>query len=60
MEKLYLNVEEASKYVGVGIRYMRNLLNSDDPPPYLKVGKKRLLQREALPIYFEARQEVRR
>lgn len=59
MEKLYLTVEEAAQYVGVGANYMRDLLNSVNPPPYLKVGKKRLLQRAALPAYFEDMQEVK-
>ena len=35
-----------------------DLLNGINPPPYLLVGKKRLLQKAALPDYFERLQEV--
>lgn len=59
MEKLYLPIEEAAQYVGIGINTMRDFVNSSDPPPYLKVGKKKLLQKAALADYFEQRQEVR-
>lgn len=59
MDKLYLSVDEAAEYVGVGAKYIRDLLNSRCPPPHLKVGNKRLLQKAALEKYFEERQEVR-
>lgn len=58
-EKLYLTIEEAADYVGVGERYMRDLVNSIEPPPYLRIGNKRLLQKAALERYFEGLQEVR-
>ena len=60
MEKLYLSVDEAAEYVGVGVKFMRDLLNSRCPPPHLKVGSKRLLQKAALAGYFESLQEVKR
>ena len=59
LEKLYLSISEAAEFVGVGVSTMREYVNSSDPPPYLKVGKKKLLQRAALADYFEQRQEVR-
>lgn len=59
MDKLYLSVEEAAAYVGVGEKFMRDLLNSRCPPPHLRVGNKRLLQKAALPEYFEGLQEVK-
>ncbi len=59
MDKLYLSVEEAAEYVGIGANTMRDYVNSSDPPPYLKVGKKRMLQKAALAPYFERLQEVR-
>lgn len=56
---LYLPINEAAAYVGIGINAMRDFVNSADPPPYLKVGNKKLLQVAALPTYFEDKQEVR-
>ena len=59
MEKLYLSVKEAAEYVGVGQAYLYDLVNSAKPPPHLKVGNKRLLQKAALAGYFESLQEVK-
>lgn len=59
MDKLYLSVPEAAEYVGVGERYMYDLVNGSNPPPYLLVGRKRLLQKAALENYFESLQEVK-
>ena len=59
MDKLYLRIKEAAEYVGIGENRMRDLVNSDDPPPYLVVGKEKRLQKAALAEYFERRQEVR-
>ena len=56
---LYLNAEQAAKWANVGVGYVYDCLNSADPPPHLKVGKKRLIQAEAWPGYLEKRQEVR-
>ena len=58
-EPLYLGVKEAAEYVGVCDKYMYDLLNGSNPPPYLKVGNKRMLQKAALPEYFERLQEVK-
>lgn len=59
MDKLYLNIEEAAAYVGIGVNTMRDYVNSADPPPYLMVGNSKRLQKAALAGYFEKRQEVR-
>ena len=59
MEKLYLPIDEAAQYVGIGVNKMREYVNGSDPPPFLRVGNKKLLQKAALADYFEARQEVR-
>lgn len=59
MDTLYLNVEEAAAFVGVGVKTMRDYVNSSDPPPFMRVGKKVLLQKSALAPYFERKQEVR-
>lgn len=59
MDKLYLSVHEAAQYVGIGENMMRQYVNSNNPPPYLKVGNKKLLQKSALASYFEQLQEVK-
>jgi excisionase family DNA binding protein len=59
-DKLYLTVDEAAEYVGIGRNAMYDYLNSANPPPFLRVGNKRLLQKAALADYFEERQEVKR
>ena len=59
MDKLYLSIPEAAEFVGIGEKYMRDLVNSSNPPPHLRVGNKRLLQKAALAGYFESLQEVR-
>lgn len=59
MNKLYATVEEAAEYVGIGVNAMRDFMNSSDPPPYLRVGKKRLLQVAGLEDYFISKQEKR-
>ena len=56
---LYLTVADAAKYVGIGVNTMRAYVNSADPPPFLRVGKKVLLEREGLAPYFKAKQEVK-
>ena len=58
-EKLYLTVEEAAAYVGIGVKTMRDYVNSSTPPPYLEVGRKRMLEKAALPGYFRALQTVK-
>lgn len=57
---LYLNVRDAAAYVGIGVKAMRDYVNSADPPPYMVIGNKRMLQVAALADYFEERQEVKR
>lgn len=59
MEKLYLTIQEAAEYAGIGEKTMRDFVNSSDPPPYMRVGKKVLIQRKKLPDYLESKQEVR-
>jgi excisionase family DNA binding protein len=45
---------------GIGQRTLRDMLNSRDPMPYIRIGSKRLIQRDALPEYLKKRQEVKR
>ena len=60
MDKLYLTIHEAAEYVGIGRNAMYDYVNSSDPPPFLRVGNRRLLQKAALEDYFENLQEVKR
>ena len=59
MESLYLSVSDAAEYVGIGVKTMRDYVNSKNPPPYMKVGNKVMLQKSELERYFEEKQEVR-
>ena len=59
MDKLYLSVEEAAEYVGIGVKLMYQYVNSKEPPPYMRVGREKRLQKAALADYFEQRQEVK-
>ena len=59
MDKLYASISEAAEYVGIGEKTMREYVNSIDPPPYLLVGKKKMLQVAALEKYFHEKQEVK-
>jgi hypothetical protein len=56
---LYLDAEQAAQWANVGVKYVRDCLNSSDPPPHLRIGNKRLIQAAAWPGYLESRQEVR-
>ena len=59
VEKLYLTIDEAAEYAGIGQKAMREMVNSQDPPPLLRLGAKRLIQREGLAPYLERKQEIR-
>ena len=53
---LYLTVEEAAAYAGIGIGAMRDYVASADPPPMLVVGTRRYVQRAGLARYLEDKQ----
>lgn len=55
---LYLTIQQASDYSGIGQNSIRDMLNSADPPPFIRVGKKRLIERETFPAYLRRKQEV--
>lgn len=59
-EPLYVTVAEAAQIAGIGEKAMRAFMDGSDPPPYLRIGTKRLVQRAALGWYLETKQEVRR
>ena len=53
---LYLTVEEAAAYAGIGIGAMRDYVSSADPPPMLVIGTRRYVQRAGLARYLEDKQ----
>lgn len=53
-----MTVAEAAKWSGIGVKRIRSYVNSADPPPMLRVGRKVLIQRDAFPRYLERKQEV--
>lgn len=59
MSPLYMTVKQAAQYAGIGEHTMRDFLASADPPPYLRIGRKRLIQAAALAGYLERKQEVK-
>lgn len=56
---LYMAIDQAAEYTGLSNKTLREYINSIDPPPYLKVGKKYMLQVAALPKYLERKQEIK-
>lgn len=56
---LYLSIDEAAEYAGIGQKTMREYANSSDPPPYLRIGSTKKIQASALEAYLERKQEVR-
>lgn len=56
---LYINVSQAAEMSGIGEKTIRDWLNSSEPMPYIRIGAKRLIQRDAFASYLESKQEVR-
>ena len=59
MDKLYLTINEAAELSGIGARTWRDWLNSNDPPPFIRIGNRRMIQRDGIAPYLESKQEVR-
>lgn len=58
-DPLYLTIEEAASYAGIGESAMRAYVNSADPPPMLVIGNKggkRLIERAGLVDYLRGKQ----
>lgn len=57
---LYLTVEEAARYAGIGVNAMREFVDSHDPPPILEIGssrkKRKYVERDGLARYLRAKQ----
>ena len=56
---LYITASQAAEMSGIGENTIRDWLNSNDPMPFIRIGAKRLIQRDAFAAYLERKQEVR-
>lgn len=55
-ETLYMTVEDAAEWAGIGKHTMRDFVNSSDPPPMLIVGKFHYIERAGLAQYLRRKQ----
>lgn len=53
---LYLTVQKAAEYAGIGRDAMYDYVNSADPPPMLELGQKHYIEREGLAAYLRGKQ----
>lgn len=56
-EKLALSVTEAAEALGISRRSMYELLNREDFPAALKIGRRRLISRELLAEWIRTQAE---
>lgn len=56
---LYMSVPDAAEWTGLSKRRLHEFVNSADPPPFYRDGRKVFLQTEELKAYLERKQEVR-
>ena len=56
---LYMSIEEAAAWAGIGQNAMRDFANSQDPPPMLIIGNTKKIQRAKLPAYLERKQQFK-
>jgi len=56
---LYLSAEQAAEYSGIGSKTWRDWLNSKDPPPFIRIGNARKIQRDGIVPYLIGKQEVK-
>lgn len=52
----YLTIAEAAEVTGISEKMLRDFVNSTEPPPHLKAGKKVLLNMEGLKDYLKERE----
>ena len=57
-EKLCLTVSEASKYSGIGINTISKLLNDPSCPFVMRVGRKRMVKREAFEEFIKSVEQI--
>lgn len=57
-EKLCLTPQEASKYSGIGINRIRQMLNEPDCSFVMRVGRKRMVKREAFEAFIKSAEHV--
>lgn len=56
---LYITASQAAEMSGIGEKQIRDWLNGNDPMPFIRIGAKRLIQRDTFASYLERKQEVR-
>ena len=57
-EKLCLTVSEASQYSGIGINKISELLNDPSCPFVMRVGRKRMVKREAFEEFIKSADQI--
>lgn len=57
-EKLCLTVNEAARYSGIGINKISELLNDPQCPFVVRVGRKRMVKREAFEKFIESVDQI--
>lgn len=57
-QPLYLSIAQAAQYAGIGEHAMRAFADSSDPPPILRIGRKRYIERAGLAAYLRSKQET--
>ena len=57
-EKLCLTVNEASEYSGIGINKISELLNDPSCPFVMRVGRKRMVKREAFEKFINSVEQI--
>lgn len=57
-KRLYLTINEASGYSGIGINTIQNLVKREGCPFVLKVGRKKMLNREGFEKYLAEQDKI--
>ncbi len=55
-----LTIEEAAEFIRVSQRHLHKLMSKGDGPPVIQLGRRRIIRREALRQWLEAREQVAR
>lgn len=57
-EKLCLTVNEAARYSGIGVNQLSRMLNEPDCSFVLRIGRRRMIKREAFEAYIKSVREI--
>lgn len=57
-EKLCLTAKEAARYSGIGINKISRMLNEPDCPFVMRVGRKRMVKREAFEEFIKSANQI--